>query len=354
MMTYHPHKILVTGGAGFIGANFIQYLLKEYTDINIVNVDLLTYAGSLHYLENVAHHPQYHFVQQTICDQKAIEKMLTDHHIDTIVHFAAESHVDRSIADPSVFLQTNVLGTYALLEAARNVWLNEKKWNESQCRFHHISTDEVFGCLKKDDPAFSESTPYHPNSPYSASKASSDHFVRAYHTTYGLPVTLSNCSNNYGCYQHQEKLIPTIIASCLKNKTIPIYGDGSNIRDWLYVVDHCVAIDKIIRQGKLGESYNIGGNEERTNLDLTRLICQMTAKMTHQDPSSFLKLIQFVADRPGHDLRYAINTTKIKNELEWKPQYNLTEGLRETIYWYLQSAFLNGMTHDHTSFSTQV
>jgi len=264
-----------------------------------------------------------------------MEELIRSHEVDCIVHFAAESHVDRSISGPEVFLQTNVMGTFALLEAARKIWLEENKWDNTQCRFHHISTDEVYGTLSKTDPAFSETTPYAPNSPYSASKASSDHIVRAYFHTYGLPITMSNCSNNYGPHQHDEKLIPTIIRNALQNNPIPIYGDGSNIRDWLFVVDHCEAIAKIVHEAPLGETYNIGGNAEQNNLDMAKLICEVLAEELNKPKEDLLSLITFVKDRAGHDWRYAIDPTKIRDELHWEPNYKLAEGIRETIRWYL-------------------
>lgn len=336
-MSYKPQNIMITGGAGFIGANYIQYLLDHYPDIAIFNIDKLTYAGCLDNLTEIAGSPRYKFYKNDICDQPFIENLIRENNIDTVVHFAAESHVDRSIAGPAVFIQTNIIGTFSLLEAVKKVWLEEKKLQDWQCRFHHVSTDEVYGTLTKTDPAFSEHTPYAPNSPYSASKASSDHLVRAYHHTYGLPTTLSNCSNNYGPFQHQEKLIPTIIRCCLDKKPIPIYGDGSNIRDWLYVEDHCSAIDLIIQEAKNGETYTIGGNAERTNLELTQLICAELAKITQIDASEYLNLINFVKDRPGHDWRYAINTHKIESELSWKQSYHLEEGLSKTIQWYIKA-----------------
>lgn len=342
LMTYQPKQILVTGGAGFIGSNFVTLLLKKYPQIHIINMDKLTYAGSMdnlsHITETAELHNRHHFVKQDICNQSAVEVLLKKYTIDTIVHFAAESHVDRSIKDPALFIKTNIYGTYSLLEASKKIWLDEKKLSETQCRFHHISTDEVFGTLRKDDPAFTETTPYAPNSPYSASKASADHLVRAYHETYGLPVTLSNCSNNYGPRQHQEKLIPTVIGCCLEGKEIPIYGNGTNIRDWLYVNDHCEAIDKIIRHGKLGESYNIGGNEEHNNLEIVNIICETLGEIEDRDPDHFKKLIAFVKDRPGHDWRYAINASKIERELAWQPNENLKSGIRNTVKWYLDHA----------------
>lgn len=331
-MTYTPKKMLVTGGAGFIGSHFVHYCLDKYPSLEIVNVDKLTYAGSLDNLADLSDPKRHHFVQADICDQARMTELMQQFEIDTIVHFAAESHVDRSITGPEAFLQTNIIGTYTLLEAARQFWLNEKSWNEQQCRFHHISTDEVFGTLSSSDPAFSETTPYAPNSPYSASKASSDHWVRAYQHTYGLPTTMTNCSNNYGPHQHPEKLIPTIIRCCLNQENIPVYGDGSNIRDWLYVDDHCEAIDRVIREAKTGETYNVGGNQEISNLVLVKMICREMDKLYPQHPLHE-NLIHFVTDRLGHDWRYAINAEKILQDLKWAPQTMLEEGLQKTIHY---------------------
>jgi dTDP-glucose 4,6-dehydratase len=328
---YQPKNMLVTGGAGFIGANFIRHILSTYDDIHVVNYDKLSYAGNLDNLKNLSNEKHYHFVQGDICDTKLVAKTLRDFSIDTIIHFAAESHVDRSISGPADFIQTNIVGTFTLLEAARHYWLEEKHWNKMQCRFHHISTDEVFGTLGKEDPAFTETTPYAPNSPYSASKASSDHLVRAYHHTYKLPTTITNCSNNYGPYQHPEKFIPTVIRSCKEWKSIPVYGDGSNIRDWLHVQDHCEAIDLVIREGKLGESYNVGGNNEKTNLEVVNTICEL---MDEQFPreKSYKTLISFVEDRKGHDWRYAIDDHKIATELKWKAKLPFLKGLKNLIF----------------------
>lgn len=333
-MQYQPKRILITGGAGFIGSRFILWMLKHYPDCVIVNLDKLTYAASLNNLVDVTS-KNYHFIKADICDRAAVDSLLRQYEIDSIVHFAAESHVDRSITGPEVFVQTNVLGTFILLEAARKFWLEEKKWDEKHCRFHHISTDEVYGTLSKTDPAFAETTAYAPNSPYSASKAGSDHLVRAYFHTYHLPVTLSNCSNNYGPQQHDEKFIPTIIRSCLSGKAIPIYGDGSNIRDWLYVDDHCAAIDLIIRNSNTGEVYNIGGNAECSNLEMVLLICNVLAELTHTSATHYQKLISYVTDRLGHDWRYAINCKKLEAELNWKRSHSLAEGITKTIQWYI-------------------
>ncbi|MCD8525244.1 MAG: dTDP-glucose 4,6-dehydratase [Gammaproteobacteria bacterium] len=332
-MNYTPKNILVTGGAGFIGSHFVRYCLANDDDIHITNVDKLTYAGSMKNLVDLTDPERHHFIHADICDQKRMSEILNDFSIDTIVHFAAESHVDRSISGPDVFLQTNIIGTYTLLETARQEWLNKKKWDASTCRFHHISTDEVFGSLSAHDSAFTETTPYAPNSPYSASKASSDHWVRAYHHTYGLPITLTNCSNNYGAYQHQEKLIPTIIRACRHHTPIPVYGDGSHIRDWLYVEDHCEAIDRVIRHANVGESYNIGGNGEVSNLALIHKICAvMDTRYPQAAPHD--SLIHFVTDRLGHDWRYGINAEKIRCDLDWQPRTSLDKGLEKTIAFY--------------------
>lgn len=333
-MTYQPRNLLVTGGAGFIGCNFVRYYLNTYPEARLINLDSLTYAGSLENLQNLPNPDQHIFMQGDIGDRPLIDQLLRDYEIETIVHFAAESHVDRSITGPDAFVQTNVNGTFTLLKAARQYWLVEQDLSADQCRFHHISTDEVYGTLSPTDPAFSETTPYAPNSPYSASKAASDHFVRAYHHTYGLPVTVSNCSNNYGPYQHSEKLIPTIIRACLEQKPIPVYGDGSNIRDWLYVTDHCQAIDVVIAEGRLGEHYNIGGCNEWSNIAIVKHLCQLIDEFRPaQAPHD--RLISFVTDRPGHDWRYAIDASKMREELHWQPAETFETGIRKTVQWYL-------------------
>ena len=332
-MLFQPKNMLVTGGAGFIGSCFVRSLLDSARPINIINLDLLTYAGHLDNLKGVDQDARYQFVKGDINDQALIAKLLEQYHIDTIVHFAAESHVDRSISGPDAFVTTNVLGTFHLLEAARHYWKKQFNLDPAKCRFHHISTDEVFGTLSKTDPAFSETTPYAPNSPYSASKAGSDHLARAYFHTYNLPVTMSNCSNNYGPYQHPEKLIPTVIRTALAGKPIPVYGDGSNIRDWLYVFDHCEAIDLIVQKGRLGESYNIGGDCETNNITLVKHICHLLDEMAPK-AIPYEKQISFVTDRPGHDWRYAINHEKITHEFGWKPKQTIEKGLRATIRFY--------------------
>jgi len=323
-------NVLVTGGAGFIGANFVHYLLKVESEVQIVNLDALTYAGSQENLKNLPDPSRHTFVHGDICDTELVNRLMHEHRIDTVVHFAAESHVDRSILGPAPFIQTNVLGTFTLLEAARQAW-GEKR---SGKRFHHVSTDEVFGSLSPTDPAFREVTPYDPRSPYSASKASSDHLVRAYFHTYNLPTTISNCSNNYGSYQFPEKLIPLVILNALQNKPLPIYGDGKQIRDWLYVLDHCEAIYRILTDGKLGETYNIGGGNQPYNIDLVKEICAVLDELRPASVS-YATLITHVTDRPGHDRRYAMDISKIRAELGWLPKYDIESGLRETVEWYL-------------------
>ncbi|PIR73673.1 MAG: dTDP-glucose 4,6-dehydratase [Candidatus Moranbacteria bacterium CG10_big_fil_rev_8_21_14_0_10_35_21] len=310
-------KILVTGGAGFIGSNFIHYIIKKYPDCKIINLDLLTYAGNLENLKDVEINPNYKFVQGDICNAELVNKLVSENKVDMIVHFAAESHVDRSIENPETFLKTNILGTHNLLETAKN---------NGNIRFHHISTDEVFGSLEPNDAPFNEKPPYDPRSPYSASKAASDHLVRAYFHTFGLPITISNCSNNYGPFHYPEKVIPLFITNLIEGKKVPLYGDGMNVRDWLYVEDHCEAIDAIIHKGKIGETYCIGGNAEKTNKDITDKILELMGK----DESS----IEFVADRLGHDKRYAIDFSKITQELGWEPKINFEQGLKNTIEWY--------------------
>ncbi len=325
-----------TGGAGFIGSNFVRYLLNIEPETNVVNLDALTYAGSLENLKDLPNSSHYTFVQGDICDEGLVKDILVRYQINTIIHFAAETHVDRSILGPEVFIQTNVMGTFTLLEATRQYWLVEKAFSPEQVRFHHISTDEVYGTLSPSDPPFSESTPYAPTSPYSASKASSDHLVRAYKHTYGLPITITNCSNNYGPHQFPEKLIPLMILNALEGKSLPVYGDGQQIRDWLYVEDHCEAIWTVLRKGKAGETYNIGGANQPPNLSIVEEICDLVDEL-RPDPALTprRKLIKFVKDRPGHDRRYAMDITKIGRELDWTPRHSLTSGLRATVEWYL-------------------
>ena len=327
------HSMLVTGGAGFIGSNFIHYVLKQDPTLQIVNLDALTYAGNLYNLDDLPDRSRYAFIQGNITDRALISSILNGHQVDTIVHFAAETHVDRSIEGAELFLETNINGTYCLLESARN-YLSQSNQN-FPFRFHHISTDEVFGSLAQMDPPFTETTPYAPNSPYAASKAASDHLVRAFHHTYYLPVTISNCSNNYGPYQFPEKLIPLTIINALKGKPLPIYGDGQQIRDWLYVEDHCSAIFRILQTGLPGETYNIGGNNQPTNLEIVNTICSILDELA-PGPNPYQTLIKFVPDRPGHDRRYAMDIRKIRNSLGWAPGCDLQAGLKRTVQWYLQ------------------
>jgi dTDP-glucose 4,6-dehydratase len=326
-------SLLVTGGAGFIGANFVQYWVGRHPRDRVVVLDALTYAGNLTSLEPVRQHPQFHFVRGDITDTAMVARLLREHAIDTVVHFAAESHVDRSIAGPAPFVQTNIIGTFTLLEAAR-AYAGDGA--PAGFRFHHVSTDEVYGSLRETDAAFSETTAYAPNSPYAASKAASDHLVRAYQHTYGLPVTTSNCSNNYGPYQFPEKLIPLMIVNALSGKSLPIYGDGLNIRDWLYVEDHCRGIELVLQKGRVGDTYNIGGNNERKNIEVTRALCRCLDELKPDSSHApHERLITFVQDRKGHDRRYAIDAGKAMRELGYRPQETFESGLRRTIEWYL-------------------
>lgn len=336
MSRFTPRSVLVTGGAGFIGSNFVRSVLQANKVITIVNLDALTYAGTQDNLSNLPDTTRHQLVHGNICDQAVVHALLREYKIDTIIHFAAESHVDRSIAGPEAFIRTNVQGTFTVLEEARKYWLEDQHWDQTQCRFHHISTDEVYGTLGPDDPPFTETTPYAPNSPYSASKAAADHLVRAYQHTYQLPTTTTNCSNNYGPYQHQEKFIPTVIQSCLKNQPIPVYGDGSNIRDWLYVEDHCVGVWTVIENGRVGETYNIGGSNNWNNLEIAKLLCRTVAEVKGEKADKFLSLISFVTDRPGHDWRYAIDSQKIKHELGWQSTHTFEAGIQKTVEWYLR------------------
>lgn len=332
-------SILVTGGAGFIGSNFIPYFIEKHSDYHIINLDKLTYAGNLANLSEVEDSDQYTFVQGDICNRELVEYLFRQYDIRGVIHFAAESHVDNSINGPEIFIKTNINGTFTLLDVARKYWMDapfQYKKDYEGCRFHHISTDEVYGTLGETG-FFTETTPYAPNSPYSAAKASSDLIVRAYHHTYGMNVTTSNCSNNYGPKQHNEKLIPTIIRKALAGENIPIYGDGKNIRDWLYVIDHCAGIDLIYHRGKAGETYNIGGHNERTNLQIVDTICTiLDDQRPRNDGKSYKELITFVKDRAGHDRRYAIDATKIEHELGWRADENFESGILKTVEWYLK------------------
>lgn len=332
-------KILVTGGAGFIGSNFVPYFLEAHPELTIVNLDKMTYAADERNLTEVKNNPNYVFIEGDITDKDLVEKIFTDYDIRGVIHFAAESHVDNSIAGPEIFVKTNVLGTFTLLETARRHWMDapgQVKKGYEKCRFHHISTDEVYGTLGETG-FFMETTPYAPNSPYSASKASSDMIVRAYHHTYGMNVTTSNCSNNYGPKQHGEKLIPTIIRKCLNEENIPIYGDGKNIRDWLYVLDHCKAIDLVYHKGRSGETYNIGGRNERNNLQIVDAICAILDREVPRKEGMYRDLVTFVKDRAGHDRRYAIDATKLETELGWKADENFDTGIVKTVEWYLKN-----------------
>jgi len=329
--------ILVTGGAGFIGSNFIPYILNQHKNISIVNLDKLTYAGELSNLMEVTGDERYTFIKGDVCDRAIVEKLFKQYDFKGVIHFAAESHVDNSIENPDAFIKTNVLGTFNVLDVAKNHWMDEPhqiKNGYENCRFHHISTDEVFGTLGKTG-LFTENTAYAPNSPYSASKASSDFIVRSYFHTYGMNVVTSNCSNNYGPKQHDEKLIPTIIRKALSGEQIPIYGDGKNIRDWLYVLDHCIGIDLVFHKGQSGEVYNIGGNSERDNLYIATTICDLLDELLPKD-GSYKNQITFVKDRPGHDFRYAIDATKIETELGWSAEENFETGIKKTINWYIE------------------
>ncbi len=328
-------NVLITGGAGFIGSNFVRYLLHTEPGVRVINLDALTYAGSQENLKDVPDPERHIFIHGDICDRPLVDDLLHRYEIDTVVHFAAETHVDRSILGPAQFIQTNVVGTFTLLEAVRQFWLTEKAISGER-RFHHISTDEVFGALEPDEPAWTEETPYAPNSPYAASKAASDHLVRAYGHTYGLPYSITNCSNNYGPYQFPEKLIPLMILNALEGKPLPIYGDGGQIRDWLYVEDHCEAIRLVLREGKAGQTYNVGGNSQPTNLEVVQYLCAALDENLPDSPHApHSSLMRFVTDRPGHDRRYAIDITKIQRELGWQPRQSLGSGLQKTIAWYL-------------------
>ncbi|WGU70013.1 dTDP-glucose 4,6-dehydratase [Capnocytophaga canimorsus] len=326
-------NILITGGAGFIGSHVVRLFVNQYPDYRIINLDLLTYAGNLENLKDIEKSPNYEFVKADICDFQAMKQLIESKNISGIIHLAAESHVDRGIKDPFTFAKTNVMGTLSLLQATREVW--NGNWDGKL--FYHVSTDEVYGALQMDNTLFTENTKYDPHSPYSASKASSDHFVRTYQDTYGLPTLISNCSNNYGSYQFPEKLIPLFINNIRNNKPLPVYGRGENVRDWLYVEDHARAIDVIFHKGKIGDTYNIGGFNEWKNIDLIRVIIKEVDKQLGRREGSSEKLITFVTDRAGHDLRYAIDATKIKEELGWEPSLQFEEGIQRTVAWYLQN-----------------
>ena len=331
--------ILVTGGAGFIGSNFVPYFCRKYPEYLVLNLDKLTYAGNLENLRECGDLPNYRFVRGDICDENLVEALFAEYNIQGVIHFAAESHVDNSISGPRAFMETNVMGTFTLLETARKHWQKapgQVLQGHEASRFHHISTDEVYGTLGETG-FFAETSPYAPNSPYSASKAGSDFLVRAYHHTYGLNVTTSNCSNNYGPKQHSEKFIPVIIGHCLAEQPIPVYGNGSNIRDWLYVLDHCKAIDLIFHKGRSGETYNIGGHNERNNIQILNTVCGvLDERIPRANGKKYAELLQFVTDRPGHDLRYAIDPTKIVTELGWQPDENFDSGIVKTVEWYLK------------------
>jgi len=326
--------IFVTGGAGFIGTNFIYDWIATEPG-RVVNIDKLTYAGNLQSLEPLTENPDHIFVRADICDRATLDSLFKQHRPRAVVHFAAESHVDRSIHGPAEFVQTNMVGTFTLLEAARSHWSRLDGDGKQDFRFLHVSTDEVYGSLGADDPQFTETTPYSPNSPYSASKAGSDHLVRAYHHTYGLPTLTTNCSNNYGPYQFPEKLIPLIIANALAGKALPVYGDGKNVRDWLYVVDHCSGIRAVLSGGRIGETYNIGGWNEKTNLEVVYTLCDLLDDLAPRGSGSYRDQINFVKDRPGHDRRYAIDASKIRRELGWQPKERFATGLEKTVQWYL-------------------
>lgn len=332
--------IMITGGAGFIGSNFVPYFCEKYPDYHIINVDKLTYAGNLENLRECENMSNYVFEQADICDEQKMEELFAKYDVRGVIHFAAESHVDNSIKGPRAFINTNIVGTFNLLEAARKQWMdapNKVKQGYEDCRFHHISTDEVYGALGAEG-FFTETTPYAPNSPYSASKASSDFLVRAYHHTFGMNVTTSNCSNNYGPKQHHEKLIPHIIEKALNEEPLPIYGQGLNVRDWLYVLDHCKAIDLIFHKGKAGETYNVGGFNERNNIEIVKTICALLdERRPRKNGAKYADLITFVADRAGHDFRYAIDSSKLTNELGWHADENFDTGIVKTVDWYLEN-----------------
>lgn len=329
----YKRTILITGGAGFIGSHVVRLFVNKYPEYKIINLDKLTYAGNLANLKDIENKPNYTFVKGDICDEVLVKDLFAEQKVDGVIHLAAESHVDRSIKDPFLFAKTNVLGTLNLLQTAKESWKNDYTGK----LFYHVSTDEVYGALEFDDTLFTEETRYDPHSPYSASKAASDHFVRSYHDTYGMPVVISNCSNNYGPYQFPEKLIPLFIHNIRNRKALPVYGKGENVRDWLYVEDHARAIDIIFHQGRVGETYNIGGFNEWTNIDLIKVMIKVADNMLGNPEGTSEKLITYVTDRAGHDLRYAIDATKLKNELGWEPSLQFEEGIEKTIRWYLDN-----------------
>ncbi len=330
-------NILITGGAGFIGSHLVRLMVNKYPRYNIINLDKLTYAGNLENLKDIEGRPNYTFIKGDICDIDLIPKLLRDKNIDGVIHLAAESHVDRSIKDPFAFANTNVIGTLNLLQAAKNYWKEGCREGFEGKLFYHVSTDEVYGSLEQDGTFFTEETKYDPHSPYSASKAASDHFVRAFHDTYGLPVVISNCSNNYGSFQFPEKLIPLFINNICNNKPLPVYGKGENVRDWLYVEDHAVAIDLIFHKGKTGDTYNVGGFNEWRNIDLIKVMIKTVDRLLGRPAGSSDSLITYVTDRAGHDLRYAIDSTKLNRELGWSPSLQFEEGLEKTVRWYLDN-----------------
>ncbi|MCR9542103.1 dTDP-glucose 4,6-dehydratase [Vibrio alginolyticus] len=332
-------KILVTGGAGFIGSAVVRHIIRDTQD-TVINLDKLTYAGNLESLVDVSESERYYFEQVDICDRAELDRVFSEHQPDRVMHLAAESHVDRSIDGPAAFIETNVMGTYHLLEAARQYWSNLDEARQSAFRFHHISTDEVYGDLEGTDDLFTETTSYAPSSPYSASKASSDHLVRAWQRTYGLPTLITNCSNNYGPYHFPEKLIPLMILNALDGKPLPVYGDGMQIRDWLFVEDHARALYKVVNEGEVGETYNIGGHNEKANIEVVKTICALLEELRPNKPAgveSYESLITYVKDRPGHDVRYAIDATKIAQELNWTPEETFESGIRKTVEWYLNN-----------------
>lgn len=348
MTNLDKRRVIVTGGAGFIGSNLIHLLLAE-TQCEVFNVDKLTYAGNLESLSSVEGHPNYHFRQVDIVDEAAVERLIRSIAPDAIMHLAAESHVDRSIDGPGAFIQTNIVGTFNLLNSSRDFWNDLGAAEKDRFRFHHISTDEVYGALKAEDSAFTEATSYDPHSPYSASKAASDHLVRAWNITYGMPVLITNCSNNYGPYQFPEKLIPVVILRAIQGRSIPVYGDGKNVRDWLYVEDHARALMRVLESGRPGETYNIGGDNEMQNIDLVNALCEILDQempissndrltdVQRETLGSYRELIEFVTDRPGHDLRYAIDASKVNSELGWAPREEANSGFRKTVKWYLEN-----------------